>query len=77
MNDVVERGWLSFKEHCIPADAPAQQVADMRTVFFAGVTHLYREIMDCEDDGFDALTISVNDEINAYLLVNKLLERPQ
>lgn len=42
---IIEAGWLSFKTTCIPVDAGADQIKDMRISFFAGAHNLFHALL--------------------------------
>jgi hypothetical protein len=46
---LIEAGWVSLRAATIPADAPAEQLHDMRATFFAGAQHLFGSMMGMLD----------------------------
>lgn len=42
---LMEAGWVGLRLACIPLDAPADQLREMRMAFFAGAQHLFHSIM--------------------------------
>jgi hypothetical protein len=66
-DDFIERGFQSFLGFALSGDVPEQQIEDMRRIFFAGVTHLHRAILDTSDEQFEGFAASINTEIAAFL----------
>lgn len=48
---LIEAGWIGLRLAAIPLDAPAVQLDEMRTAFFAGAQHLFGSIMTVMDPG--------------------------
>jgi hypothetical protein len=46
---LVEAGWVSLRLHCIPPNAPAAQLTEMRFAFMAGAQHVFSSMMDMLD----------------------------
>lgn len=42
---LIEAGWVGLRLAAIPLDAPAVQLDEMRSAFFAGAQHLFASIM--------------------------------
>jgi hypothetical protein len=38
---LIEAGWIGMRLACVPDDAPAIQLEEMRMAFFAGAQHLF------------------------------------
>lgn len=50
---LIEAGWVSLRLVAIPLDAPAIQLDEMRTAFFAGAQHLFSSIMTFLEPGVE------------------------
>lgn len=48
---LIEAGWLALRIAALPVDAPAEQLADQRNMFFAGARHLFASIITILDPG--------------------------
>ena len=48
---LIEAGWISLRILWIPLDAPASQIDDLRSAFFAGARHLFSSIITILDPG--------------------------
>jgi hypothetical protein len=48
---LIEVGFISLRLACIPLDAPAEQLREMRMAFFAGAQHLFGTIMTILEPG--------------------------
>lgn len=48
---LIEAGWISMRLACIPLDAPAVQLSEMRMAFFGGAQHLFGSIMNVLEPG--------------------------
>lgn len=48
---LIEAGWIGLRLAAVPLDAPAAQLDEMRTAFFAGAHHLLQSIMTMMDPG--------------------------
>jgi hypothetical protein len=46
---LIEAGFAALRAQAIPEDAPAVQIEEMRTAFFAGAQHLFASIMGVLD----------------------------
>ncbi|HVJ44681.1 MAG TPA: hypothetical protein VM639_24500 [Dongiaceae bacterium] len=57
---LIEAGWHSLRVMTIPTDAPAIQLAEMRTAFFAGAQHVFATLLRTLDDGDDATDGDLN-----------------
>lgn len=72
----VEAGWMSYKIHVMPIDAPPGQFEECRRAFYAGAVHLFASVLRAvesdEDKGHDTL-----DKMRAELRLyhQDLLER--
>jgi hypothetical protein len=70
---LVEAGWLSFRASVVAAQAPEDQLREMRIAFFAGAQHLFGSIMtildpDDEPTAADLKRLDdINDELNDFL----------
>lgn len=42
---LIEAGWVGLRLAWVPLDAPANQIDDLRSAFFAGAQHLFSSIM--------------------------------
>ena len=54
---LIEAGWVGMRLACIPGDAPAVQLAEMRFAFMAGAQHLFTSmltILDPDDEPSEA-----------------------
>jgi hypothetical protein len=48
---LIEAGWIAMRLACIPLDAPAVQLQDMKMAFMAGAHHLFASVLGgMEDD---------------------------
>ena len=50
---LVEAGWVAMRINCVPHNAPAWQLHDMRMAYMAGAQHLFASIMTILDDGVE------------------------
>ena len=75
---LIEAGWMSLQAEVFPSDMPAQDLADLRMVFFAGAQHLWASInafLDEDHEPTDAdmqRMDAVNDELNEFVEQLKL-----
>ncbi len=46
---LIEAGWIGLRIAAFPVDTPADQLAEMRNVFFAGAHHLFASLMTILD----------------------------
>lgn len=46
---IMEAGWITYKLHCIPVNAPEVQLQATRESFFAGAQHLFSTILTMLD----------------------------
>jgi hypothetical protein len=46
---LIEAGWIGFRMHVIPPDAPPIQIDECRMAFMAGSQHLFHSIMHILD----------------------------
>lgn len=54
---LIEAGWVGMRLACIPDNAPAVQLAEMRFAFMAGAQHLFTSmltILDPDDEPSEA-----------------------
>jgi hypothetical protein len=51
---LIEAGWVTMRLACIPLDAPAVQLENMKLAFMAGAQHLFSSMMSGLEDGDDA-----------------------
>lgn len=52
----IEIAWLAFKEVVIPADAPDEQISDMKKAFYAGALSLFNTLVYNVDQASDEPT---------------------
>lgn len=70
---LVEAGWVGLRLAAIPHDAPAVQLEEMRTAFFAGAQHLFSSVMTIMDPGDEPTDADmrrirrIDDELCAFL----------
>jgi hypothetical protein len=50
---LIEAGWVGMRLACDLADAPPDQLHEMRMAFFAGAQHLFSSIMTILEPGED------------------------
>lgn len=43
---IIEAGWQAMRITCVAADAPPDQLEEMRMAFYAGAQHLWGSIMN-------------------------------
>lgn len=48
---VIEAGWIAMRAGCMAADAPEDQVREMRMAYMAGAQHLFACVMVMLDPG--------------------------
>lgn len=48
---LIEAGWASLRATCMAADAPDDQVREMRMAFMAGAQHVFASVMEVMDPG--------------------------
>jgi len=53
---LIESGFVALRVQSIPLDAPAVQIEEMRTAFFAGAQHLFGSIMSILEPGDEPTT---------------------
>ena len=46
---LIEMGWVALRLQCIPDNAPATQLQEMRMAYMAGAQHLFASIMGTLD----------------------------
>lgn len=70
---LIERGWIKYAEHVLPANAPRIQRKECRLAFYAGAGLLFEKLTNAvgpddvsEDAGVDIMA-SVDAEIRAFL----------
>ncbi len=66
---LIEAGWASLAAMWVPANAPPQQVTDLRKAFMAGAQHTWASLMTMLEPGADptAADLSRMDKIQAEL----------
>ncbi|MBY0251897.1 MAG: hypothetical protein K2X54_11025 [Methylobacterium organophilum] len=66
---LIEAGWAGLAAMWLPADAPPQQVADLRKAFMAGAQHTWGSLMTMLEPGADPTTADMSrmDKIQAEL----------
>lgn len=47
---LIDAGWVGLRKVWLPADAPPEQVTELRKAFMAGAAHLFTSIMNVLDD---------------------------
>lgn len=68
---LIEAGWVSMRLASYPLNAPADQLDDRRSAFFAGAQHLFSSIMTILDPGQEPTD---KDCERFYLIYNELQE---
>ncbi len=48
-NKFIQKGWESYRQNVVPADAPAIQIKETRQAFFAGASILFEGLMQTLD----------------------------
>lgn len=67
---IIEAGFVGLQLTCIPPDASATQIKEMRKAFFAGAQHLWVSIMGMLEAGEDATPA----DLRRMELINSELE---
>lgn len=57
---LVEAGWVALRRTCMAADAPPDQVREMRLAFMAGAQHLFASVMAVLDPGDEPSAADLN-----------------
>lgn len=57
---LIEAGWAGLAAVWLPADAPAQQVADPRKAFMAGAQHAWSSLITMLEPGDDPTTADLS-----------------
>jgi hypothetical protein len=75
---LIQFGFTAFRKMCIPADASAAQLADMRMAYMAGAQHLFGSIfqlMTSDPDPTEAdmdVMSAIGEEMDAFTQEIKL-----
>ncbi len=68
---LIEAGWVSLQLMAIPADAPQEQLTEMRMAFFAGAQHLFASIVGILEPGEEP----TDNDMNRLTLINEELDK--
>jgi hypothetical protein len=75
---LIEAGWVSLRLAAVPADAPQNQLDEMRAAFFAGAAHVFSSIMTMLDPGQEPTEADmermdhIHEELEGFLARAKL-----
>ena len=66
---LIEAGWQGLRRSAVPANAPAVQLEEMRTAFFAGAQHMFSSVLRVLDPGDEPTEADLTrmDKIDAEL----------
>jgi hypothetical protein len=48
---LIEAGWVALRLECVPLNAPAVQLEEMRNAYMAGAQHLFASMLGMLDPG--------------------------
>jgi hypothetical protein len=67
---LIEAGWVALRIQCVPHDAPALQLQEMRLFYMAGAQHLFASIMSILEPG----VMETENDLRRMDLIHKELE---